>query len=149
LFKRVYCRLPKNLQDFIKFLIVGGLATAVDYATFNFCALYAFSGIIQNDDARLVVSNILAFTLGLSVNFALSRSIFFKGYSNKSKNVEFIMFTIIGVIGLFINTAFVWLLYNRFNIFEPVAKFFATVISFVWNFLARKIFIYNNTEEER
>ncbi len=138
----MYNKLPKDFRDFIKFLIVGGLATVVDVLVFNIFALYIFKPVIANDDLRIVISNIIAFIFGLITNFLLSRNYFFKGYSDKSREIEFIIFTIIGIIGFIINTLVVWILFSKFGIIEPIAKFVAVAVSFMWNFIARKIFLY-------
>jgi len=85
------------------------------------------------------------FIAGLLTNFALSCWFVFSKAKN-TRREEFVTFTIIGVIGLLINygivSLFSWVLTTEGAGFY-VAKIIATVVTFLWNFIARKKIIYS------
>lgn len=121
-------------------LFVGGIATIVD---FGVAAIVRelFGG---ND----VVSNIVGFVFGLITNYLISILWVFKKH-NMNIATEFAVFSIIGLIGLGINTLIVYFLGNLWNSQEVgimfyVAKMIATLITLIWNFAARKIILYKN-----
>lgn len=121
-------------------LFVGGIATIVD---FGVAAIVRelFGG---ND----VVSNIVGFIFGLITNYLISILWVFKKH-NMNLATEFAVFSIIGLIGLGINTFIVYSLGKMWNSQEVgimfyVAKMIATLITLIWNFAARKIILYKN-----
>ena len=137
--------------QFFRYIFVGGFATVVHYFVLIFFT--EVFGINAN------ISNLIAFTIGLIVNYIISTLwVFDKGKVN-NKWIEFLIFAIIGVVGLGINQFFIWLFDNPFRemaIFDglfggfiTVDKYYiigqviATGVSFIWNFVARKFILYN------
>src|SRR3989339_826417 len=102
---------PMNLQkifvgksdnfriQLLRYIFVGGLAAIVDM----------FLLFVLTDWAKLhyLISAIIAFVAGLVVNYLLSRLWIFKSIFSLSK--EFIIFAIIGIIGLGLNELFLYL----------------------------------------
>jgi len=125
--------LPTVAKEFIKYVFVGGFATVVDIMVF---------WVLRRVGINLIISNVCSFTAGITVNYLLSVRFIFEKSSVKNKKVEFIIFCVIGVIGLFVNTSVIWVLYQQLNVMDMIAKVIATGVSFVWNFLARKFIIY-------
>ena len=79
------------LLEILRFLIVGGLATLVDYAVFYLFrkwllppALIAESG--GWDTASLVIATALGFCAGLTVNWILSVRFVFRNVKDKEKS---------------------------------------------------------------
>lgn len=72
---------------------------------------------------------------------------------------EFIVFAVIGVIGMLINTGVLWLftdIFTDMNLFGnilPADKYYligkivATGVSFIWNFVARKVILFSKKNE--
>ncbi len=121
-------------------LFVGGVATIVDFAV----AALVREGLGGND----IVSNASGFAIGLVVNYLISILWVFKKH-NMNIAKEFAVFSVIGIIGLVINTAIVSLLSWVWNAEEVkimfyVAKIIATLITLIWNFAARKVILYKN-----
>ena len=59
--------------------------------------------------------------------------------------IEFIIYTIIGVIGLGLDTLFIWICTDKLNIFYMLSKIISTGLVFIWNFFGRKgIYIIAN-----
>lgn len=86
-----------------------------------------------------IVSNILSFTLGLIVNYILSKKTVFTQDVSISKYKEFIIYAIIGVIGLLFDTLLLWLFTDKLALFYLISKILSTFIVFIWNFGARKV----------
>ncbi len=121
----------KTLIQFIRYIFVGGIA-----AVLNIGMLYVFTDIFK---IHYLISNILAFTLGLIVNYTLSKKLVFQDIKiNKKK--EFIIYALIGVIGLLFDTLFMFIFTGLIKIYYMLSKIISTILVFIWNFVARKIF---------
>ncbi len=151
------------IYEIIRFLIVGGTATIVDYIVYYLFREWILPPELINnqawDTASLVIATALGFTVGLIVNWLLSISFVFKNVKNKeesSSKKSFVKFTIIGVCGLIITEVGINLgvmLLPNFSIFsmdtflglemkEWVMKCVMTCIVLVFNYVGRKIFIF-------
>jgi putative flippase GtrA len=83
------------------------------------------------------------FIAGLAVNYALSSKYVFKNSKLKSRTLEFVMFGVVGLIGLGILSLSMWLLVSVLGVQYLIAKCLATVVVYVWNFVGRKA-LYND-----
>ena len=110
---------------------MGGIAAIV-----NIGMLYVFTDLFK---IYYIISNILAFILGLVVNYLLSKKFVFQEKTSITKKKEFIIYAIIGVIGLGIDTILVWLFTSLCSIYYLLSKVISTLLVFIWNFVARKI----------
>lgn len=145
----------KLLKEIGRFLIVGGLATLVDFAIYE---LFRFL-ILKNVDntLNLVISTSLGFICGNIVNYFLSIIYVFKGAKEDKKTQTigaFLVFTLIGVIGLGIKVGvqtggnyLVSLLFNSLEGFwiwfmDTFVYCVATLIVLIWNYVGRKLFIF-------
>ena len=116
--------------QFFRYLFVGGFAAVV-----NVGMLYIFTDICH---IYYIISNVLAFILGLLTNYILSKKFVFQDDVSINKYKEFIIYAIIGVIGLGIDTLFVWIFTDLIMVYYIVSKIISTAIVFIWNFGARK-----------
>ncbi len=150
--------------EIFRFLLVGGIATVVDYFVF-----WLFDGVLFPlcgkavwwQTCSLILSTALGFCAGLIVNWILSVKFVFKAVKNPEESTSqkgFALFTIIGVIGLLITEAGVLLLVAilpSFSLFGSVAllgtewkkwlaKAIMTCIVLVWNYIGRKLFVFKS-----
>ena len=116
--------------QFFRYLFVGGFAAVV-----NIGSLYVFTEFVH---LYYLVANILGFLLGLLTNYLLSKWLVFSKENNLNKVTEFIIYAIIGVVGLGLDTGFVWL-FTTIGIYYMIGKIISTGLVFIWNFFARKI----------
>lgn len=149
--------------EILRFLIVGGIATLVDYAVF-----WIFDGLIFPlfiPDTKvwavtaLIISTALGFCAGLIINWVLSIKFVYKAVSNPEEaqsKKSFITFTIIGIIGLIITEVGILGLVaifpsiKLFGVLELfgtawekwIAKVIMTCIVLMWNYVGRKILIF-------
>ena len=56
---------------------------------------------------------------------------------------EFLIFLIIGLIGLGLTLLFMWLFVDVAGIYPLISKLVTTAIVLLWNFGARKIILYS------
>ncbi len=148
--------------QFFRFVFVGGIATVVDIliatASYEWLGLKALSLSLFGFDGGLLLANALGFIVGLVTNYLLSIVWIFR-HQNINRMKEFLSFTVIGMIGLGIKLVVVGFL-ERFvfnmnavllGIIPMVTLVTAlgTVVAFIWNFLARKLFLYSDKNIER
>jgi len=123
----------KIVKQFIKYFGVGLIAAIV-----NITSLYILASILK---INYLLANIISFIFGLIINYILSKRYVFKD-KHMNKLLEFIIYGMIGVIGLGIDTLCLWLFTEKVNIYYMISKIISTGITFVWNFLARKFLYY-------
>ena len=148
--------------EIFRFLLVGGTATVVDYVIFYvFRDLLLPASLIAGktwDVFSLVIATAFGFCAGLVVNWILSVKFVFRAVKNKEEahsKKGFLIFTVIGVIGLGITELGVILLVHIFpeiTMFgvtqfllpweEWLAKIIMTCIVLVFNYVGRKIFVF-------
>lgn len=119
------------LIQFIRYFFVGGVAAVI-----NIGLLFVFTEICN---INYVISNIIAFIFGLVVNYCLSKKLVFTNDNSINKVFEFIIYAVIGVLGLGIDTLMLWIFTDKFKIYYMLSKIISTIITFVWNFVARKL----------
>ncbi len=131
-----------TLIQFFRSLFVGGIATVVDFAATALVRELIFNGKDSWQLRLLYVS--CGFIAGLICNFILS-CLFVFGKSEKTRQEEFLTFAVIGIMGLLLNygiISFCSLFISMEGLVFYVVKLFATLVTFIWNFFARKIIIY-------
>lgn len=120
--------------QFFRYLLVGGLAFLVDFGT--------LWGLTTGLGLHYLVSAALAFLLGLGVNYLLSVVWVFQQRRLASREREFAVFAVIGVVGLGFNELALWLMCGRFGLDYRIAKIVSTAAVFAWNFGARKFLLF-------
>lgn len=120
--------------QFARYLVVGALAFAIDFG-----ALYAFTEFAH---LHYLASAAIAFVLGLITNYALSRAWVFQNRTLSSTSMEFLAFAAIGIAGLGLNEAGLWLLTERAHLHYMTSKIATTGVVFLWNFGARKALLF-------
>lgn len=122
----------------LRYGFVGGVAFLADYG-----ALYLLTDAIG---LHHLLSAAIAFIIGLTVNYLLSISWVFRG-NRKSNNAlkEFIVFAIIGVIGLGLNELIIWAGTDLIGLHYMLSKLISTAIVFFWNFFARRMTLFTKT----
>lgn len=119
-----------------RYCFVGGLAFIVDY---GFLVL-----LTEVCGLHYLISATISFIAGLIVNYLLSTSWIFRQSKLENKWAEFIVFAIIGVIGLGLNNLLLYLFTDIIHIHYMISKLITTGIVMIWNFGARKIILFTN-----
>ena len=88
------------------------------------------------------LANAIGFSLAVTNNYLINRIWTFQS-KNMHWGTEFGKFLVVSLIGLGLNTFIIYLFHQRKNGTNfYVAKFFAIVIVFVWNFLTNMLFTF-------
>lgn len=123
----------KLLIQIFKFVIVGVMATLID-----FILLYVFKEFLH---ASILVSNTISFIVSTLYNYVASVKWVFDINSNKDPKRNFVIFITFSIIGLFINNSIMWVTTNIFAIYYLLSKVLATAIVMAFNFVTRKLFL--------
>lgn len=83
-----------------------------------------------------------AFIIGLLVNYLISISWVFQKSRKTKVWIEFLVFAIIGIIGLGLNELIIWSGCELLGLHYMIAKLISTAMVFFWNFLARKYILF-------
>ena len=136
MFNKLFVKKTDNtFIQLFRYTFVGGIAFIVDFAS-----LYLLTEFVG---FHYLYSAAIAFIIGLIINYILSILWVFKSRAVNKKIVEFIIFAIIGMIGLGLNEIIIWFSTERINLYYLHSKLISTVIVYFWNFLARKYILYN------
>lgn len=114
------------IRQMFNFGIVGVVAFLIDYGIMNI--LYTKLG------CMLLIANTCGFIISTIVNYILSKKHVF---DMKTSNA-FIKFTILSVLGLFINNITMILCIDCMKLITLVAKVLATSVCMIWNFITKK-----------
>ena len=124
-----------TIVQLVRYAVVGGCAYVIDFG-----ALYVLTDYLH---IHYLVSAAAAFSLGLLTNYILSICWVFSKRSLSNKQTEFLLFALIGLIGLGFNEAIMWLFTGLASFHYLVSKLFSTVFVFFWNFFARKKILFS------
>lgn len=122
------------LNQFARYLVVGGVAFAVDFGS-----LYLF---VEFVGLHYLIAAAVAFLFGLVTNYCLSRLWVFDRRTLQSATAEFLIFAVIGVIGLGLNEVIIWFVREHIHFHYMVAKAISAGIVLIWNFGARKAVLF-------
>lgn len=132
-FKNLFITKSSNtFIQFFRYIFVGGVAFLADGGSLF---------LITTIGVNYLISVIFAFVIGLAVNYGLSKLLVFENSSVNGK-IEFLVYGIIGVIGLGFTEIIMYVLTEIASLYFMVSKVIATIIVLVWNFVARKITLY-------
>ena len=151
--------------EIVRFLLVGSLSTIIDYTTYYIFREWVRCPSFFPSNAwnvfSLLLSTALGFAAGLIVNWTLSVKFVFRAVKDKEKassKYSFFLFAVFGVFGLFITEIGMpvgVLSLPEFAVFglsellglpmkEWVMKAVMTVVVLIFNYWARKRFIFKS-----
>lgn len=130
--------------QFFRYLFVGGIATVVDWLlSFGAERLLAEMTTL-GAQVIYILATTAGFAGGLATNFLLSRAFVFAKQAARAKTRwgEFMGHLLVGGIGLGMSYLIVWAGTTYILDVYMLFRIIATVVVFVWNYLARKFFVY-------
>jgi len=125
----------KTFIQLFRYGFVGGIAYSVDFGSLVF--------LTEVFEIHYLISAAISFILGLLTNYALSIFWVFPKRTLADKRIEFLIFSIIGLIGLGLNEVTIWFFTEFIHFHYLISKMFSTVIVFFWNFFVRKKFLFS------
>jgi putative flippase GtrA len=131
----------KELERFLKFLIVGTVGFAVDFGTLNLLKLVF--------GVQLLVANTISFSLAVLSNFTWNRLWTYPDSRSKPIKSQLVQFFVVNVAGWGINTVVLWALAPVFDAMVGelgynIAKAIATILVLFWNFFVNRYWTYND-----
>lgn len=133
--KRIATRVRGIVGSFVRYMLAGGLGFVIDYVVL--AVLYEVMGI------HYLASSAAGFMAGLIFVYITSNKWVFTHRRMENKAwLEFLIFAVIGVMGLGFTLLFMWLFVDVCHIYPLISKFFTTALVLLWNFSARKIILY-------
>jgi putative flippase GtrA len=127
-------RAQGSLVQLFRYGLVSALSLGVD-----------FGGLwLLTDVAGLhyLVSAIASYGAGMLVNYGLSVLWVFPTRKLKNRAAELGAFVAIGLAGMGINEALLWLLTDVLRLHYLVSRAVSAVVGFVWKFVARKVVLF-------
>lgn len=118
------------LKQIVKFGFTGGISFTLDYSVLVF--LTEILGL------NYLVSNCLSFIISVIVNYILSMKFVFKSVNN-NKVFDFIIFIVLSIIGLGLNSLIMFICTDYIGIYYMISKIGATGVVMVFNFISRKV----------
>lgn len=144
--------------EIIRFLIVGGLATLVDYAIFYTCNLVLFKNC--KEGLNIFFSTALGFLAGLFTNWFLQKFVYrYITKDQQRSKIVFLKFFILSLIGLGItelgmlasspihNALELSIFGIHFQFWKLFFKVLMTCIVLVINYIGRKLFVFKRKDE--
>lgn len=147
--------MKKLVDQMIKFGLVGAICFVIDYLI-GLIVMNIVLVVLSADyfEVASVVGSVVGFSVSVIVNYILSFKFVFARKENLNKKVEFIVFLILSIIGLLLNSFLIWIvvgpIYSAniflqenigYNLIYTGAKVFATAVVMVYNFVTRKMFL--------
>lgn len=119
-----------------RYVFVGGFSFIVDYGLlFLLTEFFHF---------HYLISATISFIAGLVVNYLLSTKWIFRKSKLSNTTLEFIIYGIIGVVGLILNNILLYVFTDLLNIHYMISKLITAVIVMGWNFFGRRIILFKN-----
>lgn len=161
----------KLIKQILKFGVVGGLAFLIDFV------VYTIVLSVLDWEYGYLVAGFAGFTVSLIFNYLASMAFVFERKENADKRKEFVVFLLLSLVGMGINTLVLWVcvdvIYANVNWVQSVttaihgflagigikittvedlaaliAKCVATGVVMVYNFISRKIFLEKKEDDE-
>ena len=115
----------------LNFVIIGGFTTLVDLCVLIFTT--------ERLNIPYFISNLLSFSISLSINYFLSMRFVFVVNNRQSKK-DGLMFAVLSILGLVLNKSILVILTHYFGLFYVYSKIIAIFVVMVWNFVSKKLY---------
>ncbi|MDP1883966.1 MAG: GtrA family protein [Candidatus Moranbacteria bacterium] len=125
-------KVPKSVQQFVRYLFAGGTATVADMTS-----LFLLTHFLH---INYLVAAAIGFVIGVTTNYLMNIALVFES-TGKIKR-EFSLFAMVGIGGLLWTELILWILVDKFGIYLMVSKAVAVVLVLNWNFFMRKKFVF-------
>ncbi|MCM3771362.1 GtrA family protein [Priestia aryabhattai] len=122
----------KESTHYLKFCIVGGLNTAIDFFVFS---LLSYLGVYY------IIAQCISYGCGVLNSYLLNRAWTFQQQGKRRKH-EFLKFTMLNVVTLIVTSFLLTLFHYKFNISLPYSKILVTIVSIVLNYIGTRFWVF-------
>ena len=127
----------ENILQLFKFAAVGCVNTFIDWAVY-----FAVLKIFPSESIFFYsIAKGFSYFCGILNSFFLNRCWTFKTDQDEHEGGRFLRFAVVNAVGLGINSASVYMFLNH-NLDHAMALFFATFITFAFNFTLSKLWVF-------
>lgn len=126
-----------QLRELFLYLIVGGLATLVEWAGF-----WVLDSLLH---LHYLAATAVAFAVSTFANWGFGRLLVFRKREGQSLLREIVSVYLAAAAGLLLNLGIMYVLVEFAHVPEMAAKIAATVLVFAYNYLIRKLVIYKKS----
>ncbi len=119
------------LKQFFRFSIVGVLSFGIDYGLLFLLTEFG--------DMHYLWSACCSYTVSTVFNYIYSKKYVFSAREDVSRTGQFLLFLLLSLCGLGLNTVFLRWGVERLGFHYMGAKILATLLVSVWNFVTRKL----------
>ena len=158
---RDFIRQPTLLGEIIRFLLVGGVSTVVDFLVMG-VTLYVFNPENYDNFMRVFIGKAgdpsgvaatvgtgLGFIFGLIINYLFSILFVFNDKSTAKSFKGFFKFAFFSIGALVLHEIGMLLLFGLFGINEWIVKIVMTFVALIYNFTTRRMFIFHKKEKPK
>jgi putative flippase GtrA len=142
--KRLWYKISNS--HIIRFLLSASAGFLVDMSLFYMLFHYVFTGgtyrVLSFPVRNSSVSLTISYTLGVIVNFLMTRYLVFNE-SKLSPTKQFIRFATVAFIGFFANLGVLKVLIQSLDIYPPYARIGAALSLFVASYFVHKVFSFS------
>ena len=134
--------------EFLRYAVVGGIAFVADFGTLWLTQELVFKSLSYG----VYLATVCGFVVGLAVNYALSLVFVFTQKKDRGRGRSvgaFLVFGVIGLLGLGWTELGMWLGIEILGWDYRLVKIFVTGAVLMWNYLGRKILIFNGKDEPK
>lgn len=121
--------------EFIKYICVSIIAVIVDFSIYSLFLTYSIFPINYAGTTSYLIGLFIAY-------FLLKLYVFKKSWLKKRYKIEVFLFFISGIIGATITFLTISVYQNIYQKGSYIAKFFASILSFITVYLFRKFYVF-------
>lgn len=116
--------------------VSGGFAFVLDFAV-----LYILTEFVG---WPYQVATILGYSVGILITYFFSVRWIFHHRKIKNKSLELTIFIVLNLIGLVLNSFFMWVFTSLLAVYYVYSKLLTTGIIFFWNFYSKKFTLFSS-----
>lgn len=142
-------KLKKLIFEFLRYVLVGGIAFLVDSGVL---ALFRELVLRGGSSIELFICTALGFIAGLVTNYVLSLVFVFKKSENSgnAKSVGgFITFTVVGLVGLGLTELGMYIGVYIFCWHYLITKVLVAGLVIIWNYVGRKVLVFSGINKRK
>ena len=122
----------------LRSLVVGGIVFLVDAGILWLLYIVGL---------HYLICTVFSFIIAVMLNYFLSIHFIFFETAKFKRLGEIATYFAVSLVGLVLTVGLMWLFTELVGLFFMLSKVVATLLSFIWNFTARKMILYRETFE--
>lgn len=132
--KELFLAPTKNVKlQVFRALFVGGIV---------FIADAGLLWLLHLTGLHYLICAVFSFIVAVMLNYYLSIHFVFFNKASFNKSGEIATYFVVSLVGLGLTVGLMWFFTEVAGLFFMLSKVIATLISFIWNFTARKVILY-------